>query len=110
MHEAKDEQFLDDFEVDTEISYYLAEDDPAYTDQDEEGIMAIDNIFGIPDDGDDEINWNDNAGSMEGQKLCHLFHSLTDHITPKLKLADVLRIGRVWVDINVMYQKNIKLT
>lgn len=105
------EDFLTDYEIEIDMDFYLRDDDPEYR-QDEDSILATlscGDYIGIEDQED--LDYGD--GPMKGilpTAHCCLFHSLYDHISPKnLHWSDLLRIGSVWVDIKVSYQKKYGL-
>lgn len=103
--------FLTDYEIEIELEFYLRDDDPEYS-EDEDSILVTlrcGDYIGAEDEED--LDYAD--GPMETflpGPHCYLFHSLYDHITPKnLHWSDLLRIGSVWVDIEVTYQNHYQL-
>ncbi|MBF0398646.1 MAG: hypothetical protein HQK78_17860 [Desulfobacterales bacterium] len=97
--------FLTDYEIEIEIDFYLREDDPE-SEEDEDNIIVTLKYCDFKDEGDD-FDHNDIQKALKF-KHCYLFHSLYDHVFPRLYWSDILRIGSVWVDINTIYQKHYK--
>ncbi len=107
-----DETFLQDYEVDVKVSYYLDENDPQYS-EDRDCILAEfeysadkkrANVFDLRE------NWNDrHFDGMGNEKHCWMYHELYDQARPHLALKDLLRIGTVWVDIVARYQRFIEI-
>jgi hypothetical protein len=102
--------WLSDYEIELEVTFWLREDDPAYQ-EDDDNILATlrerlkgcaQHDFGI----DDRINHNAfqqmDGHPMQGEVHCWLYHRLYGHTD--LWFDDMLRIGRIWVDIQVWYQ------
>jgi hypothetical protein len=107
LREQKD--FLTDYELKIDLVFYLREDDPEYF-EDEDGILVtLDCCDYIGFEDADENNDHNTAGGVLPFKHCALFHALCDHITPDLHWSDLLRIGSVWVEIKVEYQKRYGL-
>ena len=107
LREQKD--FLTDYELEIDLVFYLREDDPEYS-EDEDGILVIldcHNYIGF-ENADENYDHNDVIRFLPF-KHCTLFHALYDHITPDLYWRDLLRIGSVWVEIKVEYQKKYGL-
>jgi hypothetical protein len=102
--------WFSDYEIELEVTVCLREDDPAFQ-EDDDNILATlrerlkgsaQHDFGI----DDGINHNAfqqmDGHPMQGEVHCWLYHCLYDHTD--LWFDEMLRIGRIWVDIQVWYQ------
>ena len=114
IHDLAD--WLMDYEIELEITFQLREDDPAYRDDDDNILATLREMlkdcdqddFGI----DDGINHNDIFQHIDGHPMqeefhCWLYHCLYDHTN--LWFDDMLRIGSIWVDIQVWYQHNYEV-
>ena len=108
--------WLTDYEIELEITFRLRKDDPAYRDDDDNLLATLretlkdcdQDDFGI----DDGINHNDVFKHIDGHPLqgefhCWLYHCLYDHTD--LWFDGMLRIGSIWVDIQVWYQHGCKV-
>lgn len=104
---------LYDYELEISVSCFLKEDDISFK-KDEDNILVefTENIKGVSTNNiveyyDKSINHNDfyyiKAHQMKGQYHCWWFHWLYDHIDG-IGMKDLLRIGEVFVNINVSYQ------
>jgi hypothetical protein len=110
VHDPAD--WLFDYEIELEVSFWLREDDPAYQEEDDNILVTLKEYlkglrnpahdFGI-DDGmnHNEFQWGD-GHPMQGEFHCWLYHCLYDHTD--LWFEDMLRIGHIWVDLKVLYQ------
>lgn len=103
---------LDDFEIEAVVSFYLHEGDPSYRD-DEDNILTkrIIQIPKIPAKSDSPIDvtdWNDRPDNWGIPHHCWLFHELYDHEyglgQQRLSIQDILRIGLIWIDIDIQVQ------
>ena len=107
-----DNDELEDYEIDLELSFYLKVDDTEYKEEDDNIIMTMhEYVKGISDKerGDypwDETNHNEfqhrDFHDMKDEHHCWLYHCLYDHT--ELTWDDMLRIGSFWMDIHVCYQ------
>jgi len=97
--------FINDYEfMELRIEYYLDKNDPDYNDEDE-CIIASNNIY-LYTQLNDSRNHNDYRHSnhlLKDQHHCYLFYLLYSQTT-FLNWGDMLRIGMIWVDINVVLQ------
>lgn len=101
-----------DYEIELRVQCWLREDDPAYREDDDNILVTLTEYlkplqdltdhFGI----DDGVNHNEfqfrDGHPMQGEYHCWLYHCLYDHTG--LRWKDLLRIGRLWVDLHVIYQ------
>ena len=109
--------WIQDYEIDYEISFYLMEEDPEYKEY-EDNILATLNEplerylepncdFGICD-GINHNEYRDRENHIFKDDFhCWLFHCLYHHT--ELEWNDLLRIGSIWTDIQVVYQNDIEL-
>ena len=103
--------WLHDYELELDVSFWLREDDPAYqTDDDNILVTLKDYLKGLGDpehigmgDGNNynKFQWRE-GHPMQGEFHCWLYHCLYDHTG--LPWDDLLRIGHIWVDMRVLYQ------
>jgi len=110
---ADPEDWVEDYELECDFIFILKEDDQKY-DPDNENILII-----LQEEGNDFYK-NHEFGIMDGMNHnpyfspeetdtdeenfhCWLYHYLYDHT--KLGWANTLRIGKIWIDINMTYQK-----
>lgn len=104
---------LDDFEIEAVVSFYLREDDPAWRD-DEDNILTK-RPYDIPKNPEkkqkkqyDVEDWNDRPGGWGIPNHCWMFHDLYDHEygsgQQRLSMHDILRIGKIWIDIDIQAQ------
>lgn len=108
-------QNMFDYEIKIRLFFILKEDDKEF-EEDDDNIIAehtchvfkkyLETIFS-------EVNY-----MLPGQSLshplnkidqCELFHHLYDHI-PYMRLKDIIRIGSVWIDIQVYHQFKFELS
>jgi hypothetical protein len=109
-----DAGYIEDYEIEAEVSFYPDEDDPDFR-GDDDNILATLTFDGKYELGrsetefglDDGVNHNIAHGRtdhpLRNEHHCWLFHCLYDHT--ELSWEEILRIGMVWVDINVKYQR-----
>ena len=110
---ADDTDWVTDYEIEGIIEFWLNGSDPAFV-EDEDNILAVIDHYKIGRKYDKyevewpTFNWND-CGIMDlddptqNEYHCWLYHHLYDHAG--LCWADLLRIGRIWVDLKVTYQR-----
>ena len=110
VHDPDD--WLSDYEMELEVSFWLREDDPAFQEDDDNILATLHEdlkVFRDPDDAfgiDDGVNHNIaqyiDGHPMQGECHCWLYHCLYDHTD--LWREDLLRIGHIWVNMSVIYQ------
>ena len=104
--------WLSDYEIELEVSFWLREDDPAFK-EDDDNILATlheslkrlcypEDNWGLDDGDNHNIAQYIDGHPMQGEFHCWLYHCLYDH-TP-LGWEDLLRIGHIWVNMPVIYQ------
>lgn len=109
------DDWLEDYEIECYVQFTLKETDLDY-DEDNDNILVelmTDQIkhedwsWGI---GDGK-NHNDMEGwencPMSHEHHCSMYHALYDHT--KLGWVNILRIGKIYVDIEVIYQKSYEI-
>lgn len=107
--------WINDYEIDIYIMFHLREDDPAYSDEDDNVVVQM--WESPPSEKMYERWWigdgvNHNEFQhwdhlMKDEYHCWLYHSLYDHTD--LDWYNILRIGDIWVNIDVTYQKILDL-
>ena len=105
LREQKD--FLTDYEIEIQVGFYLREDDPESR-EDDDNLLATLSCFDYIGFEEEDENYDYKDGDRWHLPFRHsvLFHVLCEHIKPKkLHWSDIFRIGTVWVDIKVNYQK-----
>jgi hypothetical protein len=85
------------------IDFLLQENDPEWSDEDDNIMASIDHAI---DEYDPNASWNDAPHLIrekDGQPLhlCWLFHELYDHLG--LAWEDLLRVGKIRVTVNASY-------
>ena len=106
------DDWLSDYELELEVTFWLREDDPAFKEEDDNILATLHESLKRlrhPEDHwglDDGVNYNI-AHAIDGHPMqdefhCWLYHCLYDH-TP-LTPEGLLRIGHIWVNISVIYQ------
>jgi hypothetical protein len=104
------DDWLDDYEIDVRITFYMRKDDPGYDITGDNILEELDEYFFKEDftnliaDGNNHSEYQHFENHpMKDEHHCWLYHSLYDH-TP-LGWINILRIGSVKVGIDVQYQK-----
>lgn len=112
LTERLEKGLIDESNFGCELTCYIKPTDPAY-DEDADNVLCefyvpvftknrAENLIGLDE------NWNlthmnlPEVSFFETEKHCWLFHALLEHT--ELGLANILRIGSVWVDIAIDYQ------
>ena len=113
-----DTDWINDFEIECTVEFYLNEDDTAYSDEDDNLLAEFNEGVALLRYADhsllaSEENWNDQSiPDIDNPDLnehhCWFYHQLYDHAG--LSWDDMLRIGDIWVDINLMLQHHLKLS
>ena len=102
--------FLEDYEIDVTVTYYIDENDPAYSDDRDNAIAQNEFRLKHPAQCEtfaDDTNYNEfpiDVAEQDREYHCWLFHCLYDHSEPSLAWSDLLRITGMTVDIVVRYQ------
>lgn len=97
--------WLNDFNLDYVISFYLRADDPEYEQDDDNILMQIHEIL-IEREGTDQdcVNYAESS-EFTGEQHCYLYHQLYAHCY--LDWRDLLRIGALYVDIKIEEQSGM---
>ena len=109
--------WIDDYEIECTVEFYLNENDPAYSD-DEDNLQAeFTEGVGLLRYADHSLlasdeNWNDRSipdldNPEQREHHGWFYHQLYDHA--KLSWDDMLRIGDIWVNIHLTLQHHLKL-
>jgi hypothetical protein len=110
--------WINDYEIECKVNFQLNWNDPAYCDEQDNILATITEYFVKPPLSDDdcllasEESWNelrirdlDNPDKEEHH--CRFYHVLCEH--SKISWADILRIGHIWVDIELILQHHLEL-
>jgi hypothetical protein len=98
-----------DYEIEVRIDYQLREDDPAFAEDDDNFLSTRNETLKLEPMSDD-IDWSESyiQPSLRAEPHCWLFHDLYDHAygreSPRVPLCDCLRIGKVFVDVQIWQQ------
>jgi hypothetical protein len=109
--------WINDYEIECIVEFYLNEDDPAYSDEEDNILAEFTEGISLLRYADHSLlasseNWNDlSLPDLDNpdQREHHgwFYHQLYDHT--KISWEDMLRIGDIWVDINITLQHHLKL-
>ena len=113
-----DADWINDYEIECTVEFYLNEDDPAYSDDEDNILAEFTEGISLLRYADHSLlasseNWNDlSLPDLDNpeQREHHgwFYHQLYDHT--KITWEDMLRIGDIWVDINITLQHHLKLS
>jgi len=110
------DEWIEDYEAEVEISFWLKETDPAF-DEDQENILVVlreelkhsqeefEYYLGGDVNHNEFQNWKDHP--MKNEHHCWLYHCLYDHT--ELGWIDILRTGSIWVEIKCDLQNFIEI-
>lgn len=100
--------WMQEFNLEYVITFYLREDDPEYEEDDDNILVQIHELvfWNFPGEND----WGFGATNIDhavpeifqGEKHCYTYHQLYDHCC--LDWRDLLRIGSLYVDIKIEEQ------
>jgi hypothetical protein len=101
-----------DYEIVAKIDYAMREDDPGWLDDDDNFLASRDISLRNRNNREDNRWANDwtikgSLPQLEGDQVCWLMHDLVDHSyaeSPCLSARDCLRIGSIYLDVQVSYQ------
>ncbi|MBW8066451.1 MAG: hypothetical protein GJU73_03310 [Ferrovum sp.] len=103
---------LDDFEIEAKVTFCLREDDSEFR-EDDDNILTGRKYY-IPKDSAEEshfysaADWGISAMHVGIENHCYIFHDLYDHSwgpgRQQLSFRDILRIGQIWIDIEIQAQ------
>ena len=106
------DDWVEDYEIEYHVSFYLSEDDPVY-DDDRDNVLVQ-----FSESGKHE-RWDHGVGDGKDHRLqgwnlhpvaephCWLYYYLYD--CTHLGWINILRIGTIWFDIEITYQQSIEL-
>lgn len=103
---------MNDYEVEALIDYELREDDPEYDDTDDNPLASREENFNCTVIFDPDQYWCELLPGQEsavyGEPHCRLFYDLYhNHYGGKrrsLSFQDCLRIGKIFIDVQVQQQ------
>lgn len=97
-----------DFEIEAVFNYVLRDDDADYDEDDDNFLSSQQHTFRCPVVFEDTIcTIPFQPPRLCSEPLCWLFHELRHPLmtrAPQLSLRDLLRIGRIYVDVQVWQQ------
>lgn len=109
--------WMQDFNLEFILTFYLHEDDPEYDEDDDNILMQLEEIvFDYDEPQRAYRNWGFGMTSTnhcesflremnDGEHHCYLYHQLYDHCD--LDWRDLLRIGELWVDVKIEEQSGM---
>ena len=105
--------WLDDYLIDCDLTFHLKEDDPDYADYSDNILFQLNQSifpnsweYGLGDGMDhNHVPWENCP--IKDEHHCWSYHVLSDHAG--LDWINILRIGSIRIDITVKYQKFIEL-
>ncbi len=110
--------WINDYEIECTVEFYLNEDDPAYSDEEDNILAEFTEGISLLRYADHSLlasseNWNDMSlpdldNPDQNEHHDWFYHQLYDHT--KITWEDMLRIGDIWVDINITLQHHLKLS
>lgn len=113
-----DADWINDYEIECRVEFYLNENDPAYSDEEDNLLAEFTEGVGLLRYADhsllaSEDNWNDCSipdmdNPDQDEQHCWFYHQLYDHA--KISWDNMLRIGDIWVSIEITLQHHLKLT
>lgn len=112
---ASPEDPMCDYELCVRIYYQLREDDPEYREDDDNFLTERSFSIKNPEENLDFEEWNCRPlpTDLRNEPHCWLFYDLYDHEhgleKPALSFHDCLRIGIIWVDMDISQQYMFEL-
>jgi len=101
--------WINDYEIECSVEFYQKEDDDDLLAEFSEGLSLLKppNLSLLAS----EDNWNDQQipdmdHPDQDEHHCWFYHQLYDHT--KIEWEDILRIGDIWVDIQLVLQHHLK--
>jgi hypothetical protein len=111
---ADPDDWMQDFNLELVITFYLRKDDHEYEEWDDNILMQIMECCFDADEPDwewgfgaTETNYAESPEGFEGEHHCWLYHQLYDHVS--LDWRDLLRIGEIGVEAKIDEQSGILL-
>ncbi len=92
-----------------DIRFCLRSDDPAYNEERDNFLTRL--TYDASVDFETGYNWCDYADEENKPYHCLIFHELSSYsrARPRLTERDLLRIGYIYVDINLQYQRRVEI-
>lgn len=110
--------WINDYEIECAVEFYLNENDPAYSEDDDNILAEFTEGINLLRYADhsllaSEDNWNDLSlpdldNPDRNEHHCWFYHQLYDHT--EITWEDMLRIGDIWVDIQLTLQHHLILS
>ena len=103
-----------DYEIEARLDFILREDDPDYA-EDDDNILTTrsESLKCLKSDRDMNFSEGIGPGALEAEPHCWRFHDLYDHEygedAPCLSFHDCLRVGKIFIDIQVWQQYDFNL-
>lgn len=104
-----------DYEIEVLLDFILREDDPEYQDDDDNILtQRRDSLKRLETDLHADFTPPWCPAGLQAEPHCWRFHDLYDHEygveSPRLSYRDCLRIGSIWIDVQVWQQYDFDLT
>jgi hypothetical protein len=111
------DDWIGDYEIECRVDFYLNPNDPAYCDEKDNILATITEYLKVLLPRDDvcllgnEESWNE-LGILDfdtpdkEEHHCRFYHALCEHC--EISWEDILRIGDIWVDINLNLQHHFE--
>ena len=113
-----DADWINDYEIECTVEFYLNADDPAYSDEEDNLLAEFTEGVALLRYADHSLlasdeNWNDQSipdidNPEEREHHCWFYHQLYDHA--RCSWENMLRVGDIWVDLNLTLQHHLKLS
>lgn len=91
--------WLQEFNLEFVITFYLREDDAAYSEDSDNVLITLDVIGNDQPFGDENENWREGHDGCGDEIHCYLYHELYDH--SGLDWRDLLRIGNLYMEVKI---------
>ncbi|MGD9973324.1 MAG: hypothetical protein AB7S77_09710 [Desulfatirhabdiaceae bacterium] len=111
------DDWLEDFEIEGRVLFFIRKDDPYYDDEGDNLLIELsadpvpkvlkDKDYGIGNGYDHNTLQSLVKSNVKDEIHCYLYHSLYDHT--ELGWINILRIGSVWIELEVIYQKFVDI-
>jgi hypothetical protein len=115
---ADNADWIKEYEIECTVEFYLNENDPAYSEDEDNNLAEFSEGVDLLRYADhsllaSSVNWNDlRISDMDNpdQDEHHgwFYHQLYDHA--KLSWDNILRIGDIWVNIQITLQHHLKFS
>jgi hypothetical protein len=108
--------WINDYEIECSVEFYPKEDDPAYSEDDDDLLAEFSEGLSLLKPPNQSLlageeNWNDQHipdidHPDQDEHHCWFYHQLYDHT--KIEWEDILRIGDIWININLILQHRMR--